>query len=31
MFEHKGVNVRVDGVSKLYRMAAEEVHALRES
>ena len=31
MFEHKGVNVRVDGVSKLYKMAAEEVHALRES
>ena len=31
MFEHKGVDVRVDGVSKTYRMAAEEVHALRES
>jgi putative ABC transport system ATP-binding protein len=31
MFEHKGVDVRVDGVSKLYKMAAEEVHALRES
>src|SRR6267378_7000064 len=31
MFEHKGVDVRVDGVSKTYAMAAEEVHALRES
>ena len=31
MFEHKGVDVRVDGVSKKYTMAAEEVHALRES
>src|SRR3989441_2336523 len=31
MFEHKGVDVRVEGVSKLYKMAAEEVHALRES
>jgi len=31
MFEHKGVDVRVDGVSKRYKMAAEEVHALRES
>jgi len=31
MFDHKGVNVRVEGVSKLYKMAAEEVHALRES
>ena len=31
MFEHKGVDVRVEGVSKRYRMAAEEVHALRES
>jgi putative ABC transport system ATP-binding protein len=31
MFEHKGVNVRVEGVSKKYQMAAEEVHALRES
>src|SRR5205823_10914143 len=31
MFEHQGVNVRVEGVSKLYKMAAEEVHALRES
>jgi putative ABC transport system ATP-binding protein len=31
MFEHKGVDVRVEGVSKKYRMAAEEVHALRES
>jgi putative ABC transport system ATP-binding protein len=31
MFDHKGVPVRVEGVSKLYKMAAEEVHALRES
>jgi putative ABC transport system ATP-binding protein len=31
MFEHKGVSVRVEGVSKRYQMAAEEVHALRES
>src|SRR6266700_3242992 len=31
MFEHKGVDVRAEGVSKRYRMAAEEVHALRES
>src|SRR5204863_2375432 len=31
MFDHKGVDVRVEGVSKLYKMAAEEVHALRES
>jgi putative ABC transport system ATP-binding protein len=31
MFEHRGVDVRVEGVSKTYRMAAEEVHALRES
>src|SRR2546421_2478983 len=31
MFEHKGVDVRVEGVSKRYQMAAEEVHALRES
>ena len=31
MFEHTGVNVRVEGVSKKYQMAAEEVHALRES
>jgi putative ABC transport system ATP-binding protein len=31
MFEHKGVDVRVEGVSKKYKMAAEEVHALRES
>jgi putative ABC transport system ATP-binding protein len=31
MFEHKGVDVRVEGLSKKYRMAAEEVHALRES
>jgi len=31
MFKSKGVNVTVSGVSKRYRMAAEEVHALRES
>jgi putative ABC transport system ATP-binding protein len=31
MFEHKGVDVRVEGVSKRYTMAAEEVDALRES
>src|SRR3989442_13982272 len=31
MFEPKGVDVRVEGVSKRYQMAAEEVHALRES
>src|SRR5229473_6251719 len=31
MFEHTGVDVRVDGVSKTYTMAAEDVHALRES
>src|SRR6266498_3039019 len=31
MFEHTGVDVRVEGVSKRYTMAAEEVHALRES
>src|ERR671936_421070 len=31
MFEHKGVDVRIEGVSKTYQMAAEEVHALRES
>ena len=31
MFEHKGIDVRVEGVSKTYMMAAEEVHALRES
>jgi putative ABC transport system ATP-binding protein len=31
MFEHKGVNVKVDGVSKRYSTAAEEVHALRDS
>jgi putative ABC transport system ATP-binding protein len=31
MFEHTGVDVRVDGVSKRYKMAAEDVHALRES
>jgi putative ABC transport system ATP-binding protein len=31
MFEHTGVDVRVEGLSKKYMMAAEEVHALRES
>ena len=31
MFEHKGVEVRVEGVSRRYTMAAEEVYALRES
>ena len=31
MFEHKGVDVRVEGASKRYTMAAEDVHALRES
>jgi putative ABC transport system ATP-binding protein len=31
MFEHKGVDVQVDRLSKQYRMAAEEVHALQES
>src|ERR671930_1913714 len=30
MFEHKGIDVRVEGVNKTYTMAAEEVHALRE-
>jgi putative ABC transport system ATP-binding protein len=31
MFKNKGVGVSVSGLSKRYRMAAEEVHALRES
>jgi len=31
VFQNKGVNVTVTGVSKQYRTAAEEVHALRES
>jgi putative ABC transport system ATP-binding protein len=31
MFEHKGVDVRVESLSKRYEMAAEEVHALHES
>jgi putative ABC transport system ATP-binding protein len=30
-FKNKGVQVEVSGVSKNYRMAAEEVHALRDS
>jgi putative ABC transport system ATP-binding protein len=31
MFTNKGVDVAVSGLSKRYKMAAEEVHALRES
>jgi ABC-type lipoprotein export system ATPase subunit len=31
MFTNKGVDVTVSGVSKRYTMAAEDVHALRES
>ena len=31
LFRNKGVGVAVQGLSKRYRMAAEEVHALRES
>jgi putative ABC transport system ATP-binding protein len=31
LFVSKGVEVKVTGVSKRYKMAAEEVHALRES
>ena len=31
LFKTKGVNIAVSGASKRYRMAAEEVHALRES
>jgi len=31
MFKNKGVGVTVKGLSKCYQMAAEEVHALRES
>ncbi len=31
LFNNKGVGVTVSGVSKSYRMAAEEVHALRET
>jgi putative ABC transport system ATP-binding protein len=31
MFTNRGVNVTVTGLSKQYRTAAEEVHALRES
>src|SRR5438128_5537278 len=31
MFKNKGVGVTVKGLSKRYKMAAEEVHALRES
>jgi len=31
LFKNKGVPVQVVGVSKNYRMAAEEVHALRET
>src|SRR5262245_21775732 len=29
MFEHKGVDLRIDQLSRRYKMAAEEVHALR--
>ena len=31
MFEHKGVDVRIERLTKVYTMAAEEVHALCES
>src|SRR3989442_1763982 len=31
MFTNKGVSVAVKGLSKQYHMAAEDVHALRES
>jgi putative ABC transport system ATP-binding protein len=31
MFKNKGVGVTVSGVSKRYKMAAEDVHALREN
>src|SRR5436189_2504884 len=31
MFKHKGVKVAIAGVSKQYKTAAEEVHALRDS
>jgi putative ABC transport system ATP-binding protein len=31
LFANRGVEVKVSGLSKSYRMAAEEVHALRES
>jgi putative ABC transport system ATP-binding protein len=31
LFANRGVEVKVSGVSKRYKMAAEEVHALRES
>jgi len=31
MFKNRGVHVRISGVSKRYKTAAEEVHALRES
>jgi putative ABC transport system ATP-binding protein len=31
LFKNKGVGVKVVGVSKNYRMAAEEVHALRQT
>jgi putative ABC transport system ATP-binding protein len=31
LFVNRGVEVKVTGLSKSYRMAAEEVHALRES
>jgi putative ABC transport system ATP-binding protein len=31
MFTHKGVDIQLNGVSKQYSTAAEQVHALRES
>src|SRR5262245_20614481 len=31
LFKNKGVGVTVSGVTKNYRMAAEDVHALRET
>ena len=31
LFNNKGIGVTVSGVTKNYRMAAEEVHALRET
>src|SRR5216110_2767536 len=31
MFKHRGVKVAIAGVSKQYKTAAEEVHALRDS
>ena len=31
LFKNQGIGVTVSGVTKNYRMAAEEVHALRET